>query len=176
MLFEGAAPDAGWKNENQVTNCIFDQSIDVLPAICLPVWLLETKTRQYKDPRLRAGRRKTQIVKKGNVTPPRNSSEIQNLWHCSWNSVIQYQYIHYSFLFQPESYPGRRSLLGNVIWKGDEKCSRAKLLQAVPENRVQRGEHDVLARLRGPQKGDEQDCGGGESPSNLWGLHLDPLP
>ncbi|KAF3836348.1 hypothetical protein F7725_028906 [Dissostichus mawsoni] len=29
--------------------------------------------------------------------------------------------------------------------------------------------------LRGAQKGDQQDCGGGESPSDIRGLHLNPV-
>lgn len=66
--FECLAQAAGWKTENRVTNCfknIHDQSVKALRVICLSVWLLETKTKQYKGPRLRAGRTKPLIAKKG---------------------------------------------------------------------------------------------------------------
>ena len=50
------------------------------------------------------------------------------------------------------------------------------MLPAVLEDGVQRGEHDVLAGLRGAEEGDQQDGGGGESAASLRGLYLHPVP
>lgn len=81
----------------------------------------------------------------------------------------------YSFSFESAAHTWRRPLLVVIVRKGDEECSGSRLLQAVPADWVQRGEHDVLACLRGAEEGDQQDCGWGESPSNIRGLHLHPL-
>lgn len=143
----------------------------------LTVWLFGARTRQYRGPHSSTGRREPRTVKKGNDWALWPSKTHFNMMCHYWeDSITMNQRTRCCFVSQSEAHSGRRSLLANVIWKGDEKCSGSQLLQAVPADRVQRGEHDVLARLRGPQKGDQQECGGGESPSNLRGLHLDPFP
>lgn len=45
----------------------------------------------------------------------------------------------------------------SVLRQADEESGRSKCFPGVPADRVQRGEHVVLARLRGPQTGDEQE-------------------
>jgi len=53
--------------------------------------------------------------------------------------------------------------------------SWSKGVPELPAQRIQRGEHPVLAGLRGPQEGEQPRAGGGEGAPHLRGLHLDPV-
>lgn len=56
---------------------------------------------------------------------------------------------------QSEAVSGRGPILVHVLREGDEERRRVQLLQAVPADGVQRGEHDVLAGLWGAQEGNQ---------------------
>lgn len=53
--------------------------------------------------------------------------------------------------------------------------SRSNAVPRLPAVRVQRGEHPVLAGLRGVEEGDERRGGRGEGALYLRGLHLDTV-
>lgn len=62
--------------------------------------------------------------------------------------------------------------LVSVVRQADEKPRGSERFQGVPANRVQRGEHAVLAGLWRPQTRKQQECHRGKSSLHLRGLHF----
>lgn len=63
-------------------------------------------------------------------------------------------------------------MLGRLVRPADEELDGSGGLPRVPQVRVQRGEHPLLAGLRGSQKGQQSRSGRREGPAHLRGLHL----
>lgn len=57
--------------------------------------------------------------------------------------------------------------MGSVLRPADEEPGGEEHLQGVPADRVQRGEHALLAGMRGPEAGAEHQCHAGEGTAHL---------
>lgn len=80
-----------------------------------------------------------------------------------------------AFHLQPQAHAGWGALLGTVLRQADVLSGREELFPTVSPHRVQRGEHALLASVWRVHERDKQECGGGEGPGHLRGLHLHPL-
>lgn len=61
------------------------------------------------------------------------------------------------FLPQHQTLSGRDPAVVSVLRQADEEPGRSECFPGVPADGVQRGEHAVLAGLRRPQTGNEQE-------------------